>query len=405
MDEAYLTQLLGANIAQATVTTLINTGLTGYCPASYVSTQAALNATKAQVDAGDAARLHLAQVGVVNGVAGLNAVTGRIDSSHLSLTSTQRFPSPLYSPSSYWGSNQTATAVSEVQIDTLTVTNPGYTYKALITGLVDGQTDTDGQYPIIRVRAGSTTGPVVAVGAGLAEEYVAGLRTSFTTPGTTTYTIPSWLAGLDRIALGAGGGGGASFFVTGEGGLGGHFAVDTLVLGTGLPFSTPTLSITVGAGGIGGTTTGGSPGTGQASTVTGIGVASLTGVGGVGGGQSFSAVGGSASAVSWDGNIYQGGPSQSIAGGTGNAPGGGGASGAAGVSAPGGAGANGAVWLFAYPTPNAPGGPIVIMPTPLNAQTALTGATTFYVMLVASGTATVSATTLKPLLQATPFPA
>lgn len=404
VDEAYLTTLLGANLAQATVTTLINTGLTGYCPTSYVNTQAALNATKAQVDAGDAARLHLSQIGANGGVAGLNSVSGRIDGSHLSLTSTQRFPSPLYSPTSYWGTNQVATT-TEVQLDTLVVTNPGYTFKALITGLVDGQTSTDGQYPIIRVRQGSTTGPVVAVGAGISEQYAAGLMYPYTNPGAgQIWTVPSWLYAVNRVALGAGGGGGGSFFFQGQGGTAGAFAEDTLLYGSSLPTSTPILTVNVGAGGAAGTSSVGAT-NGGATSITGISVASLTGAGGVGQGNTFNSQGQGAGSVAYGGNTFKGGVVQATAGGTGNAPGGGGASGAFGGVAAGGAGANGAAWLFAYPNPNIPGGPIVLMPTPLNAQTSMTATTTFYVMLVTSGAGSVTATTLTPLLQATPFPA
>lgn len=404
VDEAYLTTLLGANLAQATVTTLINSGLTGYCPTSYVTTQAALNATKAQVDAGDAARLHIAQVGAVNGVAGLNVVSGRIDPAHLSIPSTQRFPSPFFSPASYW-SAATNALTTEVQLTTLAVTSPGYTYKTLITGVVDGQTGTDGQYPIIRVRAGSTTGPVVAVGAGVGEQYAAGVMYPFTNAGAgQIWTVPSWLYAVNRVVLGGGGGGGASFFFQNSGGLAGTFAEDTLVYGSTLPTSTPILTVNVGSGGAGGTSSV-VAGNGGATSITGIGVTSLTGAGGAGQAFTFDSNGQSPGAVAYGGNNYYGGAVQLTGGGVGNAPGGGGASGAFGGTAAGGAGANGAAWLFAYPNPNIPGGPIVVLPTPLNAQTALSGNTTFYVMLVASGTATVTATTLKPLLQATPFPA
>jgi len=159
--------LLPQNLDQATIDTLIDNGFTGYATEAYVDAQDALNATTAYVDAGDATRLKLAQRNANNGVAGLES-GGRIDPARVDVASTQRYPQAFWSPSSYHGSPVSASS-TETTLYTAAISDPGYAYKLMCFGIVDVSSSVDGQYPIVRVRHGSTGGPIVAEGRGLVE--------------------------------------------------------------------------------------------------------------------------------------------------------------------------------------------------------------------------------------------
>lgn len=398
----YANSLLALNLSQASVDAQINTGLSSYVTKAYVDAQDNLNATKAFIDAGDATRLKLSQLGVNNGVAPLDA-TGRIPSSRVSLSSVQRYPKPYTTPSAYHSSAVNVTG-TETTVYPISVADPGFTYKLLVMGVVDTATSVDGEYAIIRVRQGNaTTGQVVAGGYGLAEKYLGGSLTTYTTQGTFTYAIPTWAGAVDVICLGGGGGGGdgfTAFFIpfTGNGGLGGNWGSATLTRGSTLPGGTVTLNVNVGAGGLrasGGSTT----------SVTGTGVTTINGTGGGQRGDS-SSNGGVVAPLVFDGQTYNGATTEVGPGVVGNPPGGGGGGGTPAGSGPGAAGAPGAVFIFAYPNPNAPAGPANIAPCPFNAQTPLTGATTLYVTGVRSGTtSTQTISTLNPSLYVVPIPA
>lgn len=163
----YLAGLLSQNISQSTIDTLIADGLAPYADKTYVDTRDALNATQAYVDAGDATRLHLSERNANSGIAGLDA-TGKADLARLNVASTQRWPKPFYSPSSYNATTVTATD-TETAVYPVPIADPGFTYKLLISGAVDTSTSVDGSNPLIKVRVGSTTGAVVASGVGSTE--------------------------------------------------------------------------------------------------------------------------------------------------------------------------------------------------------------------------------------------
>ena len=230
------------------------------------NTQAALNATKAYVDGtgganpngGDAGRLKLANVNQNSGIAGLGSSSAKVDASRLgsSLTSTQRFPTPYYSPSAY-NTAEVTTGLTEEVIYSWTVADPGYTYKLMINGIVDGLTNRDQYYPISLVRLGSISGPILAVGYGCQESYSGAVVSQFDTPGAAySYQIPVWMVDLDILLLG-GGGGGASGAGTplfwGDGGLAATWSTVSLAMGSGaLPSGTTHINGVVGTGGAGG---------------------------------------------------------------------------------------------------------------------------------------------------------
>lgn len=162
-----------ASLTQTQVDTLLNTAFAPYVTKSYVDTQDGFNATKSYIDTGDATRLHLSQIGVNSGIAGLLA-TGKVEVARVNVSSTQRFPAGYYSPAAYNTGNITnASTTVPTQVYTFSVADPGFVYKLLITGMVDASTSVDGQYPIITIHQGATTGQVLAAGTGLQETYSA----------------------------------------------------------------------------------------------------------------------------------------------------------------------------------------------------------------------------------------
>jgi hypothetical protein len=167
---------------------------------------------------------------------------------------------------------------------------------------------------------------------------------AFRTAGAFEYTIPPQfrVAGMkiDRVAVGAGGGGTGALLGLGNGGSAGEWSADTLVYGDDIPLGTATLTGFVGAQGPGGL----SPGDGTDSVVSCTGVPDLTGAHGVAGAAAGEA-GESPGDFEWNGVWYTGGLAQTRTGGGGNGPGGGGAVGD--ILTVGGHGAPGAVFITA----------------------------------------------------------
>lgn len=400
--DGYLTSLGGAGLTQAQITSQLTSGFSPYVLKSYVDAQNALNATQSYVDAGDATRLHLNQLGVVNGIAPLD-VTGKIPVANVNLLSTQRWPSPFYSPSAYNTSNVVATggasAGAPVQLYPISVADPGYTYKLLIFGQVDLSCSIDGLYPKVWVAQGATTGPIVGIAPGIGESYTPGFTNLYAPGGNYSHTIAAWANTVDLAAVGAGASGRK---VSGDYGKAGVWATATLTRGSTMP-TDGNLVITTGSGGAASAANVTNPGT--ASVVTGTGMTTLTAAAGTAVTTS-SALSSPGNKV-FDGVTYPGGAIQTVAGGAGKSPGGGGNPSS---SLGGGAGADGAVWVFEMAvSPGIARGPAPVMSWPLNAQSALTGATTLYVMAQVASTITpsptITATTVRPGLWVCPIPA
>lgn len=164
----YAAGLKGTDLTVDQVDTLINSGLSSYATKSYVDAQDALLATKAYIDTQDALRVSLAQKDVANGVAGLDAVS-KVNPNRINLPSTQVFNRGPWSPSAYNATPVDLTA--ETTLFTCPVTDPGYPYKLLVFGLMDVRSSVATEYPIIKVRDGSISGPVVANGFSLQDSY------------------------------------------------------------------------------------------------------------------------------------------------------------------------------------------------------------------------------------------
>ena len=167
--------------------------------------------------------------------------------------------------------------------------------------------------------------------------------------GTVTRVIPTWCNVVQVVTVGGGGGGrqGSALGVWGEGGDAGTWVTGTWTRGTDFTGS-PSISITINAGGSGGNVGSGGSGGAGGTAVASISGHSVTGTGG-GGGTSLGAKsnnpGGSPGNQTYDTIVYVGGGVQNTAGAAGAAPGGGGAGGNNNSSQFGGAGAAGGVWL------------------------------------------------------------
>lgn len=191
--EDYIDVVKAADLTTGEIDTRINSGLSGYATDSYVDAQDALNANQAYVDAGDATRVRLTQKDVNNGVPGLDT-TGRVSINRINLPTTQKYNAGPWSPPSYPGATALTT---EVTLTTCPITDPGFPYKVIVHGQIDSRISVASEYPVITVRQGSTAGPVVASGAGVADIYQALGYDTFNR--TTSYAqglgSPDWTQG------------------------------------------------------------------------------------------------------------------------------------------------------------------------------------------------------------------
>lgn len=380
-------QIAATNMAQGTIDSLIAAGFASYVDLSYVNTQSALNATHAYVDGtgganpngGDGGRLHLSQKNQPSGVAALGSVSAKVDRSRLGLSSTQRFPTPYSSPSTYNASPVTSVLVEET-VYSWTFANPGYTYKLMVNGIVDGAITRDGYFPIVLIRAGSNTGNVIAVGFGCAEFYSAAAVSAYGPGVSFIYNIPVWATNIDILVLGGAGGGASgngAVLIWGDGGLAGVWAAVNVVVGSGaLPSGVTTISGVVGVGGAGGRgSVFSNPGAGGTATSVTYYHSSITGAGGAGGhGVEGTQAGQNSGFGSIGGNLYS---NQGF--------GCGGAGGAGGffIGNHGQPGTGGLALIVAHPlTTDYNSGPVNVVPGALSEQSALTGDTPLFVQLL-----------------------
>jgi hypothetical protein len=184
----------------------------------------------------------------------------------------------------------------------------------------------------------------------------------FSYPGSFSYRIPNWAERIDIIAVGGGGGGeSGGVLVTGSGGSAAQWATKTLIRGVDIPYATYYLAGVVGTGGAGGRGLqsfsfndpaldgfGGENGrAGNATTVVGSGMATVTSAGGAGGLGRPTVAGEALADLVFNDKTYPGAQVENIPGNPGNHPGGGGAGGFPGLQG-GGAGGDGQVWIRAY---------------------------------------------------------
>ena len=425
----YLTALASLSLTEAQVTAKINErfSVIPFALNTYVSTAVEVLGTQSFVDAGNGNGTTTGKVrsftpaevisGVrPNGPVALNS-SGRIPKNRISVPSAQRWPQAFWS-SSHTVANEVS---SETTVFTVPVNTASTSYKVLVTGTLNAKITVDGQHPLVQVRVGSATGPVVASGYGVAESYPGGVATQISSPGSYSYLIPSWSNKIDVIALGGGGGGvNGGFLFNGGGGGAGQWRHVTLLRGTGaglLPLTTTTLSGVVGAGASNANFNafGASGSPGGSTTCSGTGMTTLSAPGGVTGENQGSTMRGDSPGNypptgKLNGWVYQGGGTAGSNTSTnpavvGQFPGGGG-QGGGGLGVAGAAGASGAIIFYAYTNDDVNYGQAGIIPKPLAAQSILTSPTTLYVTVSRSGTTgTVTTSTLNPQISVMVVPA
>lgn len=162
----YLTQVKSADLTVAQIDNVINSGLGGYALISYVDSKDALNATKAYIDAGDSGRLKLTQKGIANGVCPLDT-NGRVPTQRINAPLTQKWLRGPWTPAAYHSSPQSIT--TEATLFTCPITDPGYPYKIVVFGQLDGHSSLETEWAVINVRAGTVNGEIVAQGLGAAD--------------------------------------------------------------------------------------------------------------------------------------------------------------------------------------------------------------------------------------------
>ena len=172
----YMATLKSGDMSTAAIDSAINSGLAGFATTAYVDQQDGFNATKAYVDGtgganpngGDAARIHLTQQNIANGWAPLDA-NSRVSPVRINLPPTQRWFKGPWTPSAYLSSPISVSSGETTLYPAITVADPGYPYKLMVFGMIDGRSSVDAEYPIVNIRGDTITGEIVAVGAGMAD--------------------------------------------------------------------------------------------------------------------------------------------------------------------------------------------------------------------------------------------
>jgi len=159
--------------------------------------------------------------------------------------------------------------------------------------------------------------------------------------GYYTYALPYWAQYVDIVLLGGGGGGDDGVTLSnGKGGDHGNWQVATLERGVDIPWESTSITGYVGAGGAH------NEGNGEVTTAAATGMTELSAAGGAGGASgNFHGLSPGNRTLNY--KLYQGGGEVSSFGDDGEAPGGGGAGGAA-LNGDAGAGAAGHAWFRAY---------------------------------------------------------
>lgn len=163
----------------AAIDNAINAQLSGFATVSYVDGRDALNATQAYIDAQDNLRLKLAQKNIANGIPSLDA-NGRVAPARINAILTQKYIAGPWSPNSYH--TVPVDITTEQTLYSLSISDPGFPYKLMVFGQVDGRNDLESEYAVINVRAATATGEIIAQGisgSDSAENSVPGLGDEF----------------------------------------------------------------------------------------------------------------------------------------------------------------------------------------------------------------------------------
>lgn len=164
MIRSQIQNLLAGNINQAAVDSQITTRLSPYATKAYVDTQDAKLADSAFIDAADNTRLDKNNLNKPGYPFTLDK-DGKIPADKIKVTNLQKYPNTAVATSGGGG-----TTTSETFLLNLSVPDPGYPYKLLVTGTVSASVSTDtGARPQVIVFRGDNV--AVAQGYGISESY------------------------------------------------------------------------------------------------------------------------------------------------------------------------------------------------------------------------------------------
>lgn len=167
---SYVVSKMANNLSSGQIDDTLNGIFAPYAAKSYVDSRDALNATQAYIQQQDNLRLKLAQKDSPNGIAALDA-NGKVNQQRINLPITQKYPRAFWSPDAYHASPVLLSTSTETAVYTCNITDPGYDYKVVVFGRLDGLSAVDGMYPIVSVRVGGVSGNVIAQGRGISDSY------------------------------------------------------------------------------------------------------------------------------------------------------------------------------------------------------------------------------------------
>ena len=191
---SYVTSVRGSeSLSQSAINTLVTDALDPYATTAYVTERDELNASRAQVDAGDETKLKKSLIGADNGVVALDS-TGRVSVAQVPGTSTQKWPVGPYAPDQYLSG--TEVFQTENTVFSVSVPDPGYPYQVVVSGTVEVRTDSEGTIPTALVSSGAS---IFAKGKGPSTQFIYGVE-------TFDRTSPSLGAGWEETYTGRGSG-------------------------------------------------------------------------------------------------------------------------------------------------------------------------------------------------------
>jgi len=170
-DIGYLNWLISKNMLMAAAQSRVTTDLAPYAAKSYADTAMSGLATSSWLLSQIGNYIHHSSISAADGPVGLSA-SGLVPKGLINAASTQEWPLPYYSPSTYNSGNVAATTVENEIYSATTVTDPGFPYTLMVFGQVDTLSQADGVAAKSNIRVGTTTGRIIATGVGVFEDYV-----------------------------------------------------------------------------------------------------------------------------------------------------------------------------------------------------------------------------------------
>lgn len=167
----YPSTLKSADLSSVSVNALIDAKLNSYPSAATIQGLDALLVDTAFVNAQDALRMTKDKRGAPLGIAPLDNTT-KIPPAYFPITSTQSWNGTPAIPITYNLDPVLILGTDNPTLYTCPIPDPGYPYRLLVWGNVDGTSTTDLSWPDVTVHVGSPTGAIIARGTGAADGVV-----------------------------------------------------------------------------------------------------------------------------------------------------------------------------------------------------------------------------------------